>query len=368
MNTDECQSRPRRIAFFSDSAYPTINGVSVSIASLMDEFHRRGILVDLYSPSDFPCLKIKGVSIPLAMPWSRSAARRFRENLPDVVHIHTPFGAGIAGLTWAKKHGIPVVYSHHTHYPHFVDYVTPGFRALASFVCRTWLNIFLKRSKAVITPTAASEKWLQDFGFKDRINVVPTGTNWTKIAHSPEANNFRTVLCVGRLAQEKNLDIVIHAFSQLDQSKYQLTFVGDGPLRSELTLLCEGLNVQFLGELNHSEMEEIYANADALAFAADRDTQGLVVNEALAAGLPIAVVQGGGADCFIQPGITGYAAKRDDFFAALSGAVMLPKHNGDSSKSIQDCVSRILDMYFHTGTLQEFESKTSNVASPALFR
>lgn len=364
MNTDECQSRPRRIAFFSDSAYPTINGVSVSIASLMDEFHRRGILVDLYSPSDFPCLKIKGVSIPLAMPWSRSAAHRFKENLPDVVHIHTPFGAGIAGLTWAKKHGIPVVYSHHTHYPHFVDYVTPGFRALASFVCRTWLNIFLKRSKAVITPTAASEKWLQDFGFRDRINVVPTGTKIPNACSLVPNKGFKMILCVGRFAREKNLDTVIKAFSELDQEHHRLCLVGDGPIKDELKNLTQGLNVQFLGEQEQSATRQLYFEADVLAIAADRETQSLVVNEALASGLPIAAAVGGGAESFIEHGVTGWLSPKSDFSVALKQALQLPRHEGLRVKTIEETADRILEIYSETRRLTETRSSTTLVSTP----
>lgn len=364
MNTDECQSKPRRIAFFSDSAYPTINGVSVSVASLMEEFHRRGILVDLYSPADFPCLKIKGVSIPLALPWSRAAARRFRENLPDVVHIHTPFGAGIAGLGWAKKHGIPVVYSHHTHYPHFVDYVTPGFRALASFVCRTWLNVFLRNSKAVITPTAASEKWLQDFGFKDRINVVPTGTKIPNTCRLVPAKSSKVILCVGRLAREKNLDVVIKAFSQLDQSKNELCLVGDGPMKEQLALLAKGLNVHFLGELDPTAVRELYFSADVLAIAADRETQGLVVNEALASGLPIAAVEGGGAECFIEQGVTGWLSSKSSFSEALKQTLTLGRHDCLRVKTIVETADHILEIYEETRRLKETRSSTTLVSTP----
>ena len=148
------------------------------------------------------------------------------------------------------------------------------------------------------------ERRLREVGVRSRIAVVPSGIDVATFARGERSQTLRAsfgvagdskmVLCVGRLGREKNLERAIEAFVRLGDAQARLVVIGDGPHRATLERFAAscgaGDRIYFTGELPRERLPDAYASADAFVFASRTDTQGLVLVEALAAGLPIVAV------------------------------------------------------------------------------
>ncbi|MEO6991475.1 MAG: glycosyltransferase, partial [Candidatus Baltobacteraceae bacterium] len=157
---------------------------------------------------------------------------------------------------------------------------------------------------AVIVPTQTMEHHLRALGVSSRIAVVPSGIDVEFFARGERRDDVRArfgvgpdermVLSVGRLGREKNLELVLAAFANLEDSRAKLVIVGDGPHRVRLEELAAnagiGARTCFAGELPRDALPDIYAGADAFIFTSRSETQGLVLAEALAAGSRVVAV------------------------------------------------------------------------------
>jgi len=184
----------------------------------------------------------------------------------------------------------------------------------------------------VITPSEASLKWLRRHSVTTPVTVIPTGIPRGQMISRADARQAlgiapdeRIMLYVGRLAQEKNLGVLLEmaslVFSQ-DRSQ-RLWLVGDGPYRQECVALTRQLGigdqVRFVGAVPRSEVDRFYAASDVFVFASITETQGLVVQEAMTYGLPAIAVAGGGASASIVDGSNGFIVKNDpDAFAQMA--------------------------------------------------
>jgi glycosyltransferase involved in cell wall biosynthesis len=337
---------PLRIAVFTDSALPILNGVSVSIDALVQELRNRGHGVHVFTAAHFryrdpdpntyrffavetPWTK----NYPLAIPPFYPMLRHFRRHTFDLIHTHTPFTIGFVGLRWAQSHEIPIVSTYHTLYDKYAHYIPFFPKRYVRYKIAKHTNFYYNSVDHVITPSTAALRWLRRHSVGTPITVVPTANTQSRPIDRAEvrqrlgvAPEHKVLLYVGRIAREKNLTTLLEAcaLAMRVDPDLRLWLVGDGPFRQACVehsrVLGIGDRVRFEGFVPREEVDAYYAMADLFVFASMTETQGLVVSEAMSYGLPAVVVQGGGASASLRDGETGLIVRNDA--AAMSEAIL----------------------------------------------
>jgi 1,2-diacylglycerol 3-alpha-glucosyltransferase len=326
-----------RIAIFSDSALPVLNGVSISIDSLITELRNQGHSVHLFtarhpkaSKTEPNTYRFRAIETPwtkdypLAFPPFYRMLRRFRRHEFDVIHTHTPFTIGFVGMRWGESHEIPVVSTYHTLYDRYVHYIPFFPRRYLRFKLAKHTNFYYNRVDHVITPSEAALKWLRRHSVTTPATVIPTAALPRRFFDRSEVRlglgippEQRILLYVGRLAKEKNMGALFEmaAIALRANPLLRLWLVGDGPYRAECVRMARDLGigdqVRFVGFVPRAEVDTYYAAADLFVFSSITETQGLVVQEAMNYGLPAVAVVGGGAGEGIEEGINGFTVKND---------------------------------------------------------
>lgn len=337
-----------RIAIFSDSYRPVINGAAVAVELLAEELRRRHE-VTIFAPAHpaqraaepgverFPSYRLpRAPDYPLAIPWSPRLFRRFEQGAFDVVHAHSPFALGQAARRLARRHGLPLVTTYHTLYTEYLHYarpipvswLRPGIVALARSFCNA--------CAAVVVPTEPIREIVRGYGVTTPIEVIPTSA---VVSPAPEDVGYprarfglpedaAIVLFAGRLAPEKNLELLLRAFAaartEPGAAPAHLLLVGGGPSEAALRALAAqlgiGASLTFAGFLPRAELIRCYGGADLFAFSSTTDTQGLVILEAKSAGLPVVSVDAFGPATVVRDGVDGFLVPNDPapFAAALA--------------------------------------------------
>lgn len=307
-----------RVLMISDVYFPRINGVSTSIQTFARELVAAGQEVTLIAPDygrssaePFEVLRIPSRYLPLdpedrilrtgrlKAHRGRLAAQRF-----DLVHIHTPFVAHYAGIALARRLGVPVVESYHTFFEQYLDKYVP-------VVPSAWLRLAARRFSAaqcngvdaLVVPSRAMLDILESYGVRVPARVIPTGIELDRFG-SGDGERFRrrygipsdrpVLVHVGRLAFEKNVEFLLRVMARVVPRLPDLLLViaGEGPARRSLEALSDRLglraNITFLGYLDREgPLEDCYCAGDAFVFASRTETQGLVLLEAMALGVPV---------------------------------------------------------------------------------
>lgn len=326
-----------RIAVFSDSALPILNGVSVSIDTLVQALRRAGHSVHVYTagaplyrdpdPNTFRFWAVEtpwSRGYPLAVPPFYRMLYEFRKHTYDIIHTHTPFTIGFVGLRWAESHDIPIVATYHTLYDRYAHYVPYFPRRYVRFKIAKHTHFYYSSVLEVIVPSDAARRWLQRHAVKTPITVIPTGTPEPRILDRAEvrvqlglAPGERMMLYVGRVAKEKNLGPLFEMAAKVmaERPETRLWLVGDGPFRGEAMAMVRALGigdkVRFVGAVPRYEVDHYYCAADVFVFSSLTETQGLVLQEAMTYGLPAVAYVGGGASETIQDGINGFGVRND---------------------------------------------------------
>ena len=299
-----------RIGFFTEIYRPVINGVVASVEGLAEALRARGHLVYCFAPrmpghdeADGPVFRMPSLPLPTRTPYRLTLPVVSRRNLNgvikrlSVVHVHSPFVTGWMGLRYSRRYGMPLVYTYHTQleaYAHYVPFEPNATRFAATQLTRAFANL----TDAVIVPTRAMAQRLTEVGVRVRVEVVPSGIDIARFGAGRRDDALRArlgarpgdrlLLAVGRLAREKNVELLLQALGELRDSSVRLAIAGDGPLRPELEELARrsGVSAQtrFLGAIAREELPDLYASADAFVMPSTTETQGLVLAEALAAG------------------------------------------------------------------------------------
>ena len=297
-----------RVGLFTECYRPIQNGVVASIAALERALAERACETVVVTPAvpgfrdDGPCI-VRLPSLPLPLP---TAYRLTVPYLPaavgrlSIAHAHSPFITGTLAALYARRAGIPLVFTYHTQleaYAHYVPFEAHLTRAAAAYLTRLYANL----ADAVVVPTRAMEIRLRGLGVRSRIAVIPSGIDVASFARGRRDDALRArlgcgpseklLLVVGRLGREKNLELTLAAFAELRVPGVRLAIVGDGPHRPALELQAARLGIAarttFASEYPRAALPDAYASADVFAFASRSETQGLVLVEALAAGAPV---------------------------------------------------------------------------------
>jgi len=301
---------PRRIGFFTEIYRPIVNGVVESVDALAAGLRARGHSVYCFTPSipgyekdEGPVFRIPSLPLPTRTAYRLTlplVSRRNRDAVIkrlSIVHAHSPFVTGWMGLRYARRYGIPLVYTYHTQleaYAHYVPFEPNATRYAASQLTRAFAN----QADAVIVPTPSMALRLRELGVSVRIEVIPSGIDVARFAAGKRAEAVRArlgaaagdrlMLFVGRLAKEKNVELLLEAMRDLADPSLKLAVAGDGPLRADLERRSRELGLaratRFLGSVPRGDLPDLYASADAFLMPSTTETQGLVLAEALAAG------------------------------------------------------------------------------------
>lgn len=300
-------ARELRLAIFSDTALPQMNGVSRTLDRLARGVEERGGAVRLFTTSDPEApprdLAVRFPSRPfwaypqlrLAMPSGAAAAAELSEWGATLVHAATPFGVGLAGRRAALSLGLPLVTSYHTSFSAYARYYRLGALARPGWSFLRW---FHNSGARTYCPTHAIEAELRQHGFR-RTAVWSRGVDTRRFSPSWRSGAMRermragagqlVVAYVGRLAAEKGLDVALDAMHRLERSRpgrWRFAFAGDGPYAAHCRETAPPGSV-FMGQLVGDELSAFYASADLFIFPSTTDTFGNVLLEAMASGLAV---------------------------------------------------------------------------------
>jgi len=326
-----------RIALFSDSYRPVINGVAIAVDLLVAELRRRHD-VTIFAPAHprqrgpepgierFPSYRFPHhPDYPIAFPLSPRLFRSFARAAFDVVHTQSPFTLGQVGRWLARRHRLPLVTTYHTLYTEYLHYARPippgwlhrGIVALSRRYCNA--------CDTVVVPTAPIREVLRACGVRRPIEVIPTSA--IVAPRAEDAGYLRSryaipeaavvIMYAGRLAREKNLELLFRAFARVRQSipAVHLFLAGGGPWEAAARDLARRIalepDVTFAGFIDREELIRFYAGADLFAFPSISDTQGLVVLEAKSAGLPVVSVDAYGPATVVRDGVDGLLVPND---------------------------------------------------------
>ncbi len=333
-----------RIAYFSDTFFPAINGVSSSIfnsiqglaqlghkiliivpnnkdKSIMDKFHKNITIVWEPSISSYSDLRIG-----IVKPTTLLLVKKFK---PNIIHVHSNLFLGGTGVMVAKLLKIPIIYTFHTYFMDPEAFKVVGInRDLKFLQDNLWAfaRIFSRGANVIICPTDFVKKDLIEHRFTNRLEVIPSGINL------PDLNNLsnkkekirkifniqgQTILGVGRLSKEKNWELLFDVFSKLIKKKnnIKLIIIGGGvmlkALRNRAKLLKIEKQVLFVGKIPHSELinDNYYLLGDIFVMPSSFETQGMVTLEAMSFGLPVIGVHSKGTISLVQN--TGILVKPD---------------------------------------------------------
>ncbi len=322
-----------RIGIATDTYLPQVNGVTTVVRRIVTLLRARGHEVAVVAPR-YPAFPVpedeherRVPSIPfplypairLSLPNARPVADFFDAFRPDLIHVHTEGPLGLAGRGYALRRGLPLVTSFHTNFPQYSRHYGVG--VLAPAVWR-WLTWFHHPARQTLTPGSAVRAELERRGLP-QVAVWGRGVDTHTFNPSRRNAGWRrwlaggddtaVVLHVGRLAPEKNLDVLIEAWRVAHQALgQQATFVvaGEGPVERRIASRLPF--VRLLGFLPIQHLATLYASADLCVFTSSTETCGLVALEAMSSGVPVVAAAAGGFRESVLPNETGLLVPPDD--------------------------------------------------------
>ena len=332
-----------KILFISDVYFPRINGVSTSIRTFAGQLQDMGHNVHLVAPDygvvtedehwikRIPARNIYFDPEDKLMRYGLALDKLIelrRENY-DLVHIHTPFVAHYLGLKLAHLLDVPCVETYHTFFEDYLHHYLPWLpKALARGIARNLSRRQCNAVRAIVAPSQPMLDVLRQYGVKANAEVIPTGLQ----SHSFERADgaaFRAaygiapqrpvMLYVGRVAFEKNIDFLLRMAAELRKKQPDILLIvaGEGPAEASLHQLSKELqlqdNVQFIGYLDRkTQLNACYRAADVFVFSSKSETQGLVLLEAMAQGVPVVAIAELGTKSILIEGEGAMIAPEDE--------------------------------------------------------
>lgn len=344
-------ARPLRIAFVTETYPPEVNGVSMTVARVVEGMCARNHRVQLirlrqHAADTAACTEgyeevlMRGWPIPrypdlkMGLPQTRALLKLWSDTLPDLVHIATEGPLGWSALQAARRLGVPVSSDFRTNFHAYAQHY--GISLLKRPVL-AYLRYFHGRTACTMVPTESLRRELTQQGFRD-LSVVARGVDTERFNPAKRSAELRrqwgasdgdtVVMCVGRLAPEKNLGDLVSAYHAMRrlQPRTRLVIVGDGPARAALQAACP--EAILAGSRTGEELPVHYASADAFVFPSLTETFGNVTPEAMASGLPVLAYNYAAAAQLIEPGDNGLLAacgQADEFIRQAEQLVTYPQ-------------------------------------------
>lgn len=320
----------------------------MSVETFRQEFEKLGHTVYIFAPnySDYqdtnknvfryPSIDIEiKFRLPLGIPYSRKMDKLIEKLDLDIIHSHHPNLLGSAAMKWAKKKNIPLLFTWHTLYDKYTNFVP----FLPSKLTASWIiNKAVKyanQADSVIVPTQSIEPIIKNWGVaNEKIFPVATGINEAEFSN-PDRKKIREqykiqddetlLLLVSRLTEEKNIKFLFEAIAEVLQKnpKTKFMLVGDGYLKPELEKEAKKMNLEkqiiFAGAVEAAEIKNYYAAGDIFVYASKSETQGMIITEAMYAGLPIVAVKATGIESLVENDVNGIltSENKEEFISAI---------------------------------------------------
>lgn len=373
------------ILIFTNTFTPHVGGVARSVESFTNEYRKSGNRV-LIVAQEFPgmpeneddVIRIEAIQnfnasdFSVALPLHSPLTDTVRAFQPDIVHSQHPFLLGMTAMRLARYLDLPLFFTHHTLYENYTHYVPGDSAAMECFVIELATR-YANLTDQVFAPSESIREILQQRGVTKPIAVIPTGVRPENFA-SGDGRAQRQLLGIpekdfvighlGRLAPEKNLEFLAQAVADFLRGRPQAHFIliGTGPLKDNIRKIFAraGVEEQFhqLGILQKQELADALHAMDVFAFSSESETQGMVVTEAMAAGLPVVALDAPGVRDVVKDRVNGRLLQEKTpatFSAALQWISGLEaEHMSDLKKaaidtardfSISRTARKALDLY-----------------------
>ncbi len=334
-----------RIAIVTETWPPEINGVALTVQSLAQGLAAIGHSIEIVRPrqdddkaaaiAGLDHLPMPGAALPrypglrFGLPAHRRLRRRWSQQRPDVLYIATEGPLGLTALGAARRLGIPVSTGFHTRFDDYARHYGLGF---LTPIVYAYLRRFHNRADATLVPTVELAAFLETNRFRN-VRLLRRAVD-TKLFHPQQRDEALrrewhlgednlAVICIGRIAPEKNLDLAVAAFRaiQAQHPTARFVLVGDGPARK--TLSAAHPDFVFAGVRRGADLARHYASGDLFLFPSVTETFGNVTLEALASGVPVIAYDYGAAREHMRATDVGACVSLHDRDAFVAAAVAL---------------------------------------------
>jgi glycosyltransferase involved in cell wall biosynthesis len=288
---------------------------------------------------------------------------------------------------YGKKLGIPKILTLHTQYEQYAYYVSPIPERVTHEAIKIIISNLAYKTDCITTPSASMKKIIENYGIKNRIEVIPNAIHLISFKEDNELKRTeikikynlkeddKIILFVGRVALEKSIDKIIKALAIIkkrNSGKEKLLIVGNGPAMDELKQLTRTLKVEedviFAGTVNYEEIQHYYKMAYVFTIASTTETFGIVTIEALASGVPVVAIKAPGSVDILTNGLDGLLADDDveKFANALERIIKEPELREKLSRgalktsekySIDTISERMLNLYREVIKMKNSETK-----------
>ncbi|WP_339868212.1 glycosyltransferase [Pseudohongiella nitratireducens] len=339
VTADYQRDTPLKVAMFTNNYLPYIGGVPISVdrlrRGLIHEGHQVKVVAPHYQHEDDSDQDVCRVSSLLPLPGTKEFKvaniftpriwREVKQFAPDIIHVHHPFWLGWVGQLLGRMLRVPVIYTYHTrleHYAHYVPLPGPLFR---NVVAHTMIRRFANRCNAVIVPTSSAEEYLRTIGVRRPVLVQPTGIEYQRFSEAIPTSELqsmreqlglsadkRVLVSISRLSKEKNIVFMFQAMKELRDrgSDFHLLVIGDGPDRRLLEDKIQELGLEehitLVGSVPPHQMARYCQLGDIFVFTSRSETQGMVILEAMAAGLPVVAIRSSGIEDIVRHNYNGF--------------------------------------------------------------
>lgn len=319
----------KRIALITNNWTPYSGGVVSSLRVQIDALKAAGhevclITLDFTGNNDdapyvkrIPvCFRFIYKTNHMAVPWGATShiLQLLRTFQPDIIHVHHPFLLGVSGVKVARILKVPVVFTYHSEYESYAHYVPlPGW--FVRMMIKHLVNSFCKTVDGIVAPSSAIKEEIEKKGITKPITIISSALQpiflHTIVPTKRNKDRFELV-CVSRFAQEKNITFLLDVYAALSPIQFGFTLAGYGYAADAIqeyaysTLQLSKQDVLFINKPTPHALVQLYTESDLFLFAAEHETQALVLAEAMAAAVPVVSLDGAGQRDIIENGVNGF--------------------------------------------------------------
>jgi 1,2-diacylglycerol 3-alpha-glucosyltransferase len=374
-----------KILMMTNTYAPMVGGIEESIRSFTVEFEKLGHEVFIVAPEcegmppdETGVIRLRAIEkfnhsdFSIALPMSGLLPELMKTFMPDIIHCHHPFWMGDIALRLGSEYRIPLVFTYHTMFEQHMHYLPIQNEGTKRFIIDLFTG-YANLATQVIVPSESVRDILLERGVKTPMDVSPTGVDLKRFSkgngnvirkRSGIPLNALVIGYVGRLAIEKNLEFLARSIADYLKKETKVHFLvgGSGPLKDTIEKIFEEQGARerlhLVGVLKGQDLVDCYHAMNVFAFASLSETQGLVLIEAMAAGVPVVALDAPGVREVVKDGYNGrlvFEENKNNFSEALSWCLKQPNNEFERMKknvlattkefAIDICAQKMLKVY-----------------------